>query len=132
MDSMRTLKTTNKVFRFSDEICKKKVQTVTIPNETEENSEDNIHIPRKREQRGGRGNGNRGRRNEWDYYGNRSRQGYPNWYAPNQRYASRNPNVNMNDDRNWNEFRRYPKYCNYSERDNYYVSMNNNRRYMSE
>ena len=74
------------------------MQTVTIPNETEGNSEDDIPIPRKQEQRGGRGNGNHGRRNEWGYYDNRSRQGHPNWYAPNQRYASRNPNVNMNDD----------------------------------
>ena len=36
------------------------VQTGTIPNDTEGNSEDNIPIPRKREQRGGRGNGNCG------------------------------------------------------------------------
>ena len=105
--SLKIKRNNTKSFRFSDEICHKKVPTVTIPNETEASIEDNTPIPRKREQGGRRGNGHRGRHNQWGYYGNRNRQGNPNWYAPNERYASRNPNVNRNNDRNWNEFRRY-------------------------
>ena len=93
--------------------------TVTSVNEREGSIYDNVRIPRKGEQGGRRDNGHRGRRNR-----NRNRQGNPNWYAPNERYTSRNPNVNRNNDRNWNEFRRYQN-NNYDDRDHY--NMNTNR-----